>query len=353
MQRLIAFAAVLLVCVALRGTAQTGPKVLLLYDMEGVSAAVRPQDVNFGSDTYAATRASLTDDVNAAIRGLLKAGAREVVLTDGHGSGNPEPDYLIDRLPPGARFEIRSEPYDPYLDAMDDTYDAMVAVAMHGRAGGRAFLAHTYNGHTRWQMGMHDMNESMLVAASFSRFDVPLILVTGDDVLREEIAAFSPDTEYVTVKRANSVEEAEPRPREEVSREIEAAAVRAVGKLKNIAPWRPRELQVGEFENRFGYVLPEQAGVAIAFPGAYSIDNKTIGLRTRSFVEAYQAFRALAGFTGLVGSSLMLRWLRETPGGQETFRTLQQRLPTRTDRTFAATGPKVEALGGLGTHGVR
>lgn len=353
MTRVLAFASVLLVCVALGGHAQTGPKVLLLYDMEGVTGAVRPQDVNFGSDSYAVTRASLTEDVNAAIRGLLKAGAREVVLTDGHGSGNPDPDYLVDRLPAGARFDIRREPYDPYLDAMDDSYDAMVAVAMHGRAGGRAFLAHTYNGHTRWQMGAHDMNESMLVAASFARFDVPLILVTGDDVLRGEIGAFSPDTEYVTVKRAKSVEEAEPRPRDDVSRDIEAAAVRAVGKLRRIAPWRPRELQAGEFENRFGYVLPEQAGVAIAFPGAYSIDNKTIGLKTTSFVEAYQAFRALAGFTGLVGSSLITRWLRETPAGQDTFRTLQQRLPTRADRTFAPTGPAVEPLGGLGTHGVK
>lgn len=353
MTRLFGFAAAFLVCVALGGHAQTGPKVLLLYDMEGVTGAVRPPDVNFGSDSYPATRASLTEDVNAAIRGLLKAGAREVVLTDGHGSGNPDPDYLLDQLPAGARFEIRSEPYDPYLDVMDDSYDAMVAVAMHGRAGGRAFLAHTFNGHTRWQMGAHDMNESMLVAASFARFDVPLILVTGDDVLRGEIAAFSPDTEYVTVKSAKSVEDAAPRPRAEVSRDIEAAAVRAVGKLKRIAPWRPRELQGGEFENRFGYVLPEQAGVAIAFPRAYSVDNKTIGLKTTSFVEAYEAFRALAGFTGLAGSSLMLRWLRETPEGQETFRTLQQRLPNRAERTFTATGPAVVPSGALGKHGVR
>jgi D-amino peptidase len=346
-------AAVLLVCLALSGHAQTGPKVLLLYDMEGITGAVRPQDVNFGSDTYAATRVSLTEDVNAAIRGLLRAGAREVVLTDGHGSGNPDPDYLLERLPPGARFDIRSEPYDPYVDAMDDTYDAMVAVAMHGRAGGRAFLAHTFNGHTRWQMGAHDMNESMLVAASFARFDVPVILVTGDDVLRSEIEAFSPQTEYVTVKTAKSVEEAESRPRDQVSRDIEAAAIRALGKLKHIPPWRPRELQAGEFENRFSYVLPEQAGVAFAFPGAYSIDNKTIGLRTKTFVEAYEAFRALAGFTGLVGNSMIVRWLRETPAGQDTFRTLQQRLPTRADRTFAPTGPAVAPLGALGKHGVK
>ena len=208
--------------------AQQGPKVLLLYDMEGVTDAIRPQDVSMGSQTYPATRESLTEDVNAAIRGLVKAGAREVVLTDGHGSGNPDPDYLLDTLPKGARFDIRDAPYDPYIEAMDATFDAMVTVAMHGKAGGKGFLAHTYNGHTRWVMAGHDMNESMLVAASAARFNVPLILVTGDDVLREEIRAFSPETEYVTVKKAVSVSAAEARPRADVSRDIEAAAERAL-----------------------------------------------------------------------------------------------------------------------------
>ena len=189
--------------------AQPGLKVLLLYDMEGVTGATRPQDVSSGSESYPATRESLTADVNAAIAGLLKAGATEVVITDGHGSGSNEPDYILEKLPKGARFDLRDVPYDPYIETMDKSFSAMVAIAMHGRAGGKAFLAHTYNGHTKWVMGGHDMNESMLVAASAARFDIPLILVTGDDVLQKEIAAFSPATEYVVVKQALSVEAAQ------------------------------------------------------------------------------------------------------------------------------------------------
>ena len=207
--------------------AQTGLKVLLLYDMEGVTGATRPQDVSSSSESYPATRESLTADVNAAIAGLLKAGATDVVITDGHGSGSNEPDYLLDKLPKGARFDLRDVPYDPYIETMDRSFAAMVAIAMHGRAGGKAFLAHTYNGHTKWVMGGHDMNESMLVAASAARYDIPLILVTGDDVLQKEIAAFSPGTEYVIVKQAVSVESAQARPRDEVSAEITVAAERA------------------------------------------------------------------------------------------------------------------------------
>jgi D-amino peptidase len=324
--------------------------VLLLYDMEGISSAVKPADVNFGSASYPATREALSEDVNAAIRGLQKAGATEVVLTDGHGSGNPDPDYLLDKLPTGTRFDLRDVPYDPYIETMDKSFDAMLAVAMHGRAGGRAFLAHTYNGHTRWVMGGHDMNESMLVAASAARFDIPLILVTGDDVLRDEVKAFSPETEYVVVKTALSVSEAEARPRADVSADIEAAAERALKNRGKIKPWRPAEI-AREFDNLYGYIFPEQAAVAINFPGATVVDNKTVQIRARTFLDAYLTFRALAGFTSYATARMVLTEARQMEGGPELLRKAQEKLPSREQRTFTPTGTTIER--GYGKHGYR
>jgi D-amino peptidase len=350
----VASAAPLAVAVGLFASAAAqrggGPKVLLLYDMEGISGAVKPADVSFGSPSYPATRELLSEDVNAAIRGLLKAGAREVVITDGHGSGNPDPDYLLETLPNGARFDLRDVPYDPYIETMDRSFDAMAAVAMHGRAGGRGFLAHTYNGHTRWVMAGHDMNESMLVAASAARFDVPLILVTGDDVLRDEVKAFSPATEYVVVKRAVSVSEAAPRPRAEVSADIEAAAERALRGRDRIRPWRPAAI-AREFDNLYGYILPEQAAIAINFPHATVVDNKTVRIRTPSFLDAYLTFRALAGFTGLATARMVVTAVREMEGGPDLLRKAQERLPTREQRTFTATGATIDRT--FGRHGYR
>ena len=333
--------------------AQQGPKVLLLYDMEGVTDAIRPQDVSMGSETYPATRESLTEDVNAAIRGLLKAGAREVVLTDGHGSGNPDPDYLLDKLPKGARFDIRASPYDPYIEAMDETFDAMVTIAMHGKAGGKAFLAHTYNGHTRWVMAGHDMNESMLVAASAARFNVPLILVTGDDVLRDEIRAFSPSTEYVIVKKAVSVSSAESRPRADVSRDIEAAAERALRNRKNVKPWRPAAI-AKSFDNQFSYILPDQAAIASMFPHATPVDNKTVKVPATNFLDAYLAFRALATFTGMTTQRMTVNAIRQMPGGSDMITKAQGQLPSREQRTFEPTSPTMDRGSvGPGRHGYR
>jgi D-amino peptidase len=335
----------------MRGEAQPapGPRVLLLYDMEGITGAVRPTDVNAGSPTYQATRESLVEDVNAAIRGLMKAGVREVVVTDAHGSGSPDPDYILERMPKGARHEIRDEPYDPYIDLMDRSFAAVVTIAMHSRAGGKGFVAHTYYGHTRWVMHGHDMNESMLVAASAARVGTPLILVTGDDVLEKEVKAFSPRTEYVTVKTAVSVEEARPRPRAEVSADIEAAAARAFANVGSIPPWDPR--LPAEFDNDCSYVMPEQAAVAINFPGAAAVDAKTVRVRTRSFLEAYLAFRALAGFTALATQRVVLEGVRGEPGGADLIRKAQGRLPARAERSFVAAEKTISRP--YGRHGYR
>ena len=92
--------------------------------------------LNFGDHPeYTAARRSLTDDVNAAIAGLKAAGAAEIVVVDGHGSGNgQEPDVFEAELLPPARMIERTRPFDIYMDSYDQSFDAIVAVAMHAGA---------------------------------------------------------------------------------------------------------------------------------------------------------------------------------------------------------------------------
>lgn len=321
--------------------AQRGPKVLLIYDLEGVTAVDAPGDVSFGQPDYPAVQESLTQDVNAAIRGLLKAGAREVVLTDGHGSGNPEPDYLVARLPEGARHNFRDGIYDSYIDALDDSFDAVVCIGMHSRAGGEGFLAHTYYGHTKWVMAGHDMNESMIVAASAARFDIPLILVTGGDVLKGEIADFSPETRYVIVKVTKNRSQAEPRSQEEVNGEIEAAAEDALRNLKRIPVWDPPEIKTA-FANLYSYNQPMFATYAMDFPGAEGVNDKTISISTDSFLEAYQTFRILCNYTVFARMGMLVQNMRGEEGAVELLRKAASKMPSPGPRNFEPTGAKID-----------
>ena len=94
----------MLLMTATAATAQDGGiKVLLLYDMEGMSGATKFQYTANKFPEYVEGRRMMTADVNAAIKGLTAGGASEIVVVDGHGSGNREgPDVLVDQLLPPA-----------------------------------------------------------------------------------------------------------------------------------------------------------------------------------------------------------------------------------------------------------
>jgi hypothetical protein len=138
-----------------------------------------------------------------------------------------------------------------------------------------------------------------------------------------------------------------------VSREIEAAADRALRNRKNVRPWKPAALS-RPFENQFSYILPEQAAVASLFPHATPVNNKTVKITSPNFVEAYMTFRALAAFTGMAPLRMVLNAVRQMEGGPALINKAQATLPTREQRSFEPTAAALDrgALG-PGKHGVR
>jgi len=327
---------------------QVGSKILLVYDMEGVTDVVTPGTVLIDSDGFAAARESLTEDVNAAIRGLLKAGAHEVVLTDGHGSGNPEPDYLTGQLPPGARHEIRDQAYDPYIDVVDSSFSAVVAIGMHAGSGETGFSPHTVLPYARWIANGQALNESMIVAASAGRYNVPLILVTGDNVLGREVQSFSPETSYVTVKTAVSISAAEPRPRLEVTNDISLAAERALRQIDRVRPWTA--LVNTPLHNEFGYRTEQQTALAAIYPGTRVLNNKAVVLETPTFLDAYLAYRALSSYTFLAHMRWIVETMPEVKGGNDVLSELARLFPPRSQRTFTPTSDTIQ-LDAFARHG--
>jgi D-amino peptidase len=275
-------------------------KVLLLYDMEGISEAVEPRHVSFiYSEQYAFGRRALTADVNAAIAGLKAAGATEIVVVDGHGSGNGTgPDVLEDQLLAPAKMHYRDTPFDIYMDSYDHSFDAIVAVAMHAGAGNRTgFLAHTYTFEdVEYKVNGVPFNESMILAAGAARYKIPLIMVSGDDQLAREIGRSMPWVKYATTKRAIDMGKAETVGRAEASRRIEAAAREALTKLAEakLPEW------AGPF--RFGLTFQDaaQANNAGLLSGA-EVSGSAVQIRAGDFEEGYRLSTRLIGLASAIG----------------------------------------------------
>ena len=297
--RICALIALATMCVPASGQ-QRGPKVLLLFDMEGVTDATTFKHTTVAHpEDYAAGRKSLTADVNAAISGLKSAGAAEIVVVDGHGSGNTSgPDVLEDELLPPARMHYRDTPFDIYMDSYDHSIDAIVAVAMHAGAGNRqGFLSHTFTFEdVEYKVNGVPFNESMLLAMGAARLKIPLIAVSGDDQLEIEIRRQMPWVRYATVKHAVDRSRAESVPRGEASRRIEAAArdgltqVASAKMPEHSAPYR------------FSLTFQDEAQArnAALLPGAEQIGT-TVQIRANDFEDGYRQSVRLIALAGAVG----------------------------------------------------
>jgi D-amino peptidase len=236
--------------------AATPPKVLIIYDMEGVSSVVAPAYERYApTPEYAEGRKALTADVNAAVRGLKEGGAGAIWVQDGHGSGNDQgPDLLVKQLDPRARFDFRDYPYDPYSTGLDGSLDAIVCIGMHARSRTPGFLAHTDTFNVDWNVNGVEFTETHIVALSAARWGIPVIMVSGDNVLEGQLKKDFPQLQYAVVKTAKSLTSAEPLPPGEAQQRIEAAARRAM-----------QMFLAGKFQP---YYLPPPYHFILSFPNA-------------------------------------------------------------------------------------
>jgi D-amino peptidase len=273
------------------GSGVLHPKILISYDMEGVSGALTPDYVLFDKQAqYAIGRKALTDDVNAAIRGLVKGGAGSIWVQDAHGSGNRyEPDLLVSQMDPHASFDFRSYQYDPYSTGVDGSVDAILCIAAHARANTPGFMAHTVTFDVDFRVNGVEFTETHLIAASAARWGIPVIMASGDDVLGDQLKTDFPQLEYAVVKTAKGHGVAEPLAPGEAQHRIEAAAEAAMQKYR-AGKFRPYYMKP-PYDIRLSFPDPEEAEGAALNPDVLPDGDLAVRIVRPSFIEGYEVAR--------------------------------------------------------------
>ena len=216
---------------AVEGGNESGIRVLVVHDMEGLSGQDDPRTYSFDTEQYPFGQEMLAGDVNAVVDGLFAGGATQVLVADGHGSGNPDPDLRADLLDDRAVQIIRDQPFDTYFDLPEsEQVDAVAVVGMHSKTGSGGFAAHTFTLGIELLINGRTITETELIALSWGRVGVPVIFVSGDDKLRGDLETM-PWIEYVTVKEATAADSAVLRPVNEARDDLRDGARRAVEKL--------------------------------------------------------------------------------------------------------------------------
>lgn len=176
-------------------------KVYLSVDMEGVAGISHPDPTGRGDAGYPAAVALMVGEANAAIEGAFAGGAREIVVNDSHGRMFNLPPAELD---PRATLIQGQKPWSMVEGAGPGAgFQVALFVGYHARAGHPSgTIAHTYtSGPTLTCLDGRPVGETGLNAAVLGEWGVPVGLVTGDDALAEEVAAWLPWAERVVVKR--------------------------------------------------------------------------------------------------------------------------------------------------------
>lgn len=223
-------------------------KIYMSVDMEGIGGIALKEQVMKGNREYEEARYLMIKEVNAAIDGALEAGAKEIIVLDGHGSGF---NFPLEELHPKAKFFMgvrnKSSERFPYLD---DSFEMMMLIGYHAMAGTQSAVRdHTQSSMTieRVKVNGIEMGEVGLDAIVCGNKDVPIGLVTGDDKVCSEAKLFLPEVETAIVKYSNARHSAlmyAPKTSREIVKEAVYNAVKKAGKFKPYKIDTPYDVEI-------------------------------------------------------------------------------------------------------------
>ena len=290
-------------------------RVLVYHDMEGLAGQDDWKTYLFSHpEKYPEGQRMLAADLNAVIAGLFAGGATQVDVVDAHGSGNPEPDVKRDLLDSRAKQVFREQAFDPYVDiTAPNTYDAVVAVAMHAKTGSKGFASHTITLGMDVLLNGKSITESEIVAYSWGRVGVPLIFVSGDDRLQDDLKIM-PWLEFVVSKKATSASTVELRNVDSVHAEMREKAARAV---RNISKAKTLTI-AGPMKAGLRAVPPASLESLKGVPGLAYAAN-TITFTAPDFRAAYDGVIGLVTAARPAYSSVLVETVRKQPEGAKVM----------------------------------
>lgn len=190
-------------------------KFFISADLEGTNGVVSPGEIIPGEAGYEGARVLMTQEVNAAVRGLFDGGATEVLVCDSHEvAQNIRVDLLDERA-----FLLRGDCRpDSMVHSIDSSYDGLILLGHHAMFGTQgAVLDHTYDQYLIREMKVNDTayGEVGVNALYAAEQGVPFIMTSGDDALEKEAKAFCEDVDVAVVKYAQGRYSAKCLPRKE------------------------------------------------------------------------------------------------------------------------------------------
>lgn len=261
-------------------------RLYISADLEGVAGVVSPDELARGGPHFESARLQLTHEVNAAIRGALRADPNlEIVVSDGHGTYR---NVIMSELDPRAML-LRGKPR--LLAMMDGVAagDGVMLIGYHAKAGSMGVLSHTFDDALRdVRLNGMSLGEAGLNAALATEVGALVLLASGDDALARELAAIMPSLPVIEVKSAVSSGAA-----------LSVHPMRAVAAIESgaegaVREWEGQTLSLpSPLVLDVDLVFSAHADRAELPPPVVRVDAGTVRVECASVVDAYRWVRTL------------------------------------------------------------
>lgn len=260
-------------------------KIFISADIEGTCGIVNWNETEKNHPDYAVFADRMTREVAAACEGAHKAGAQSVLVKDAHDSAR---NLDAAALPEYAQV-FRGWGRDPLImmAGLDECFSGVFLTGYHsGASMGGNPLAHTMDTKiTRVLINGDTCTEMMISAYAAAMMNVPLLLVTGDQTLCDEVKRLSPHTQTVAVSYGFGAGSVAMHPLQ-AQKAISAAAEMAM-KLdpKDCVVKLPESFHIEVYYNE--HTRAKNNGF---FPGAKQTGPHTVTFDCTDFYEALRFF---------------------------------------------------------------
>ncbi len=198
-------------------------KIYISADMEGTTGIAHWDEADCAKPDYKEFQSQMTAEVKATCEGANQAGVKEITINDAHESAR---NLIASELPENIII-IREWSGHPFsmMQEIDNSFDAVVFTGYHSGAGSDAnTLAHTLTqGSMYIKINGCYASEFLINAYTASYVGVPVVMVTGDKGLCEDVKKFNPNITTVVVNEG------------EGSSTISIHPIKALKKIKSAA----------------------------------------------------------------------------------------------------------------------
>ncbi len=256
-------------------------KVYISADIEGITGVTSWSETDKDSSHYPIFVRQMEKEVVAACKGALNAGAKEIWVKDAHDSGrNIDPGVL-----PMETKLIRGWSGHPFLmiQELDDSFDALIFIGYHSCGGSSDNpLSHAMNSKVLNYIKINgmDASEFLIHAYAAATKGVPVVFVSGDKGLCDEINGVNGNISTLTVKEGvgNST----------ISMHNDLAVKLTEEKVEEIlkSDLKLCKIEVPDsFEVEISYSNHIKAYKASFYPGMEQINDTKVIFKTKDYFE--------------------------------------------------------------------